>query len=88
MHHMGAFLCIGINVNPKHELVEDIVNKITINMTETPDCTLDILHAHMVNNRGKMLAFLGEGMQNIKKDAEQKACLQALTIFGLHNSKI
>jgi len=85
MYHMGAFLCIGINVNPKYDAIEDIMKKITINVVKTPSCTsLDVLHKHMEDNGGKMLALLGEGIQNIKKNAEQKACFQSLSLFGLN----
>lgn len=86
MYHMGAFLCVGININPdpKIESPNSIMKKMTINMTQQTSSSLDTLFKHMEDNGGKILALMGEGRQNIKKDAEQKACLQALTILGLN----
>lgn len=87
LYHMGAFLCVGVNVNPKCESIADILKKVTYNMLDTLNTTatltLDTLHQHMEDNGGKIFALLGEGVLNIKKDAEQKACHQALTILGL-----
>ena len=88
LYHMGVFLCVNINVNPKCESAADILKKVTYNMvdtlnTNTIDLTLEVLNQHMEDNKGKMFAFLGKGILNIKKDAEQKACYQALTMLGL-----
>lgn len=80
LYRMGVFLCIGINVNPKCETIDEIMKKVTIDMTTSmANYTLETLYHHMENeNGGKIFALLGVGEQNIKKDAEQRACESAL----------
>ncbi len=84
LYHMGVFLCIGINVNPKCETVDAILKKVTYNMeTNNQPCNLNILNQHMENNGDRIFALMGTGILNIKKDAEQRACYSALSILGL-----
>jgi dsRNA-specific ribonuclease len=88
-HTMGVFLCININVNKKYESAEEIMKKVTIDLTKPPtssrisSISIDALRQHLEDNNGKMLALLGTASQNIKQSAEQGACRNALELFGL-----
>jgi len=68
-YRMGVYLCVGQQI---HEV--KIADALHINHLNN----FKSIHEYIQQNGGKIFLFLGEGIHNIKRKAEQIACNEAL----------
>ena len=78
-YKVGVYLCLGQHIyNLKHKDAISI-HKIS---------TFKEIHDYLNNNDGKIFLFMGEGQHQIKREAQQIACNEAIKLIKINNKVI
>lgn len=77
-YHMGVYLCLGQHI---HEAWQQNTGTLNMNAISAKQFKSFIdIHDYMSKNN-KILVFLGEGKNKVKKKAEQTACEEAIRVL-------